>query len=469
MRNIHLVLGLTTIISLGCSSSKKVGEITQEQLNQMNLKEAEINIKHLLKSEDEKDFEKVVKYYNFKKDTKKYYEVKNKAIEKFPQGYYAFSQSSGAFVLETDLELKKKGLEELKANFPAHNFDVVYFAFIKFFLDKDMCKEALEYQQEMIKTSRTRYYLLISILNKSEGKIDKINYLKSDISAFSEILRSTKKNQKNEDSLLRMLKFQLAKAYYEVGDNKHSIEVIQELRREESTVKGLSLQYAILLAKCGSYNEVLPVLENAIIEGKSTDEIKHYLEQAYKATGKTDFNLYFKGLINQMNSNILSHVNDIRINEPAPDFILKDKNGNDVTNKDLKGKTLIIDFWATWCGPCKQSFPGMQAAVNKYKNDDSVKFLFVHTFEKDHNPLTLAKNYLSENQYDFELFMDCKNKETKKNQAANAFGITGIPTKVVIDPNGNIRFKVVGFKRNIDSMVAELSAMINLSQSEFVE
>src|SRR5690554_335086 len=66
------------------------------------------------------------------------------------------------------------------------------------------------------------------------------------------------------------------------------------------------------------------------------------------------------------------------VSAPAPDFVLKDLDGNTVSLKDQKDKVVILDFWATWCGPCIQSFPSMQTAIDLYKNDPNVVFLFIN-------------------------------------------------------------------------------------------
>src|ERR1700754_1863990 len=57
---------------------------------------------------------------------------------------------------------------------------------------------------------------------------------------------------------------------------------------------------------------------------------------------------------------------DTDINIPAPDFSLKDLNGKTVSLADYKGKTLVIDFWATWCVPCRESFPAVKMVMDKY-------------------------------------------------------------------------------------------------------
>src|ERR1700748_85368 len=71
--------------------------------------------------------------------------------------------------------------------------------------------------------------------------------------------------------------------------------------------------------------------------------------------------------------------NMAEVNQSAPDFKLKDIDGKEISLASLNGKIVIVDFWATWCGPCKASFPGMQLAVNNFKNDKDVVFLFIDT------------------------------------------------------------------------------------------
>lgn len=136
---------------------------------------------------------------------------------------------------------------------------------------------------------------------------------------------------------------------------------------------------------------------------------------------------------------------DTDINIPAPDFSLKDLNGKTVSLADYKGKTLIIDFWATWCVPCRESFPAVKLVMDKYKNDPDVKFLFIDTREKVTDYVPLVKKFLADNQYPFYVVSDETGPDGKMDKTYLKYIMPGIPTKYIIDKNGFIRSKHVGF------------------------
>jgi len=152
------------------------------------------------------------------------------------------------------------------------------------------------------------------------------------------------------------------------------------------------------------------------------------------------------------------------INQPAPNFSLKDLDGNVVSLKDLKGKVVILDFWSTWCVPCKKSFPAMQLAVNAYKNDPSVKFLFIHTWETAKMPLEDVKKYITQSGFKFQVLMDTKDAAAR-NLMVEDYGVSAIPAKFIIDRSGNIVFKLTGFSGTDAAALEEISERITLAKN----
>jgi len=243
---------------------------------------------------------------------------------------------------------------------------------------------------------------------------------------------------------------------------KYSKEAYEKAKNKNDQLKS---NYAFLLSKNGQHEEAMPLLRGIVESGKGSADIKQALKESYSRLnpGK-DAGAFMTGLEQGMKSKIEEEVAKMLVNETAPNFVVKDASGKIVSLADFAGKTIVLDFWATWCGPCKASFPAMQMAVNKYSNDPKVKFLFIHTWEKVEDPLTDAKTYLNSNHYKMDLYMDTKDPKTKTNPAVTAFGVKGIPAKFVIDGAGKIRFKMMGFAGGDDAAVAELSAMIEMTK-----
>jgi peroxiredoxin len=134
--------------------------------------------------------------------------------------------------------------------------------------------------------------------------------------------------------------------------------------------------------------------------------------------------------------------------KPAPDFNLRSLDGSTVALSDLKGRVVILDFWATWCPPCRKSLPHLQrlsedAALLK-KGLQVIAVDLRETKEK-------VREFLTQNSFNFRVALDSEGATAEK------YWVHGIPTTLVIDRNGVVRRVFIGFgdtsERELDDAV----------------
>lgn len=117
----------------------------------------------------------------------------------------------------------------------------------------------------------------------------------------------------------------------------------------------------------------------------------------------------------------------------APDFALKDPEGRTLRLTDYRGKPVILNFWATWCPPCREEMPSIQRAYEALKAD-GIAVIAINVGED----LGTIEQFLEDEPVDFALPMDTDSK------VAQRYPMRGLPATFVIDPQGRLAFSAMG-------------------------
>lgn len=114
----------------------------------------------------------------------------------------------------------------------------------------------------------------------------------------------------------------------------------------------------------------------------------------------------------------------------APDFVVSDGSGKSVKLSDFQGKPIVVNFWASWCPPCRVEMPEFDKLSHEFTGD--VIFLMVNMTDGTRETVDKAKSYVNGQGFTFPVYYDTEQ------EAAYAYGITALPTTVFIDKNGYI-------------------------------
>ena len=130
---------------------------------------------------------------------------------------------------------------------------------------------------------------------------------------------------------------------------------------------------------------------------------------------------------------------------PAPDFALPSRDGGEVRLSELRGQVVMINFWATWCGPCRQEMSLLQQISARY---EPLGFTLLGVnVEPDSAP---AKAWLEKVPVTFPILFD------RENTVSASFGVEAMPSTVLVDREGRVRHVHRGYKAGDESMYADL-------------
>ena len=135
----------------------------------------------------------------------------------------------------------------------------------------------------------------------------------------------------------------------------------------------------------------------------------------------------------------------------APDFEMTDAEGNVVRLSDFRGKAVILNFWASWCPPCKEEMPHFQAAYEEH--GEEIVFIMLNLLADSRETPEKAAEFIADNGYSFPVYSDTKN------EAASLYSVTSVPRTYTIDAEGNLVASMMGTftkAKQLDAYIEQL-------------
>jgi thiol-disulfide isomerase/thioredoxin len=136
-----------------------------------------------------------------------------------------------------------------------------------------------------------------------------------------------------------------------------------------------------------------------------------------------------------------------KVGERAPDFTLRDLAGKPVRLSELRGSVVVVDFWASWCAPCKKELPALEVLQRRYR--EAGKKVVILTINIDKDRANAEKFLRSAKIKDLSVLLD------KEGAVAGQYDLPTMPTSFVIDQKGIVRYVHAGYTGGDEKKVAQ--------------
>jgi peroxiredoxin len=127
------------------------------------------------------------------------------------------------------------------------------------------------------------------------------------------------------------------------------------------------------------------------------------------------------------------NVQPVKGSPPAPVFVLPTLEGRALNSGSLRGKVVLVNFWATWCGPCKEEMPGLERLQRRFQGE-AFELLAVTTDQQEE----AIRRFAQQLELTFPILID------EGQDVSSAFGVRGLPTTILIDKQGHVTGRAVG-------------------------
>jgi thiol-disulfide isomerase/thioredoxin len=248
----------------------------------------------------------------------------------------------------------------------------------------------------------------------------------------------------------------MGRIYADKGDKVHALQMTDNALAVSAD--GKTLQYAAMAyEKLAAYEKAYTTHRQWMIGAGTVDTAAvRAMKDNYRLSkgSANGWEKAYAAFLAERRDKLMEalRVQQLHAKGPSLDSIV-DLTGKPVLPSSLKGKVVVIDFWATWCVPCMEEMPYLQKVYEVYKNDPRVVFMVINSGAK--NTLKDAQNWFGNKKYSFPVYF-----HTNPN-VGDVFGFNVIPAVFVIDGEGKLQFRTIGFEG--EGMEEKLKAEIGVA------